>query len=54
MGECDGNVELFDEGKLVGAFVGVAEGANVGFDDGSNVGALVVWLLGENDGNLDG
>jgi hypothetical protein len=38
----------------VGAFVGVEEGANVGFDDSSNVVALVVWLVGENDGNLDG
>ena len=38
----------------MGAFVGVEEGANVGFDDSSNVVALVVWLVGENDGNLDG
>jgi len=38
----------------VGAFVGVEEGANVGFDDSSIVGALVVWLVVENDGNLDG
>ena len=36
------------------ASVGVEEGANVGFDDSSIVGALVVWLVVENDGNLDG
>ena len=38
----------------MGAFVGVEEGANVGFDDSSIVSVLVVWLVGENDGNLDG
>ncbi len=36
------------------AVVGVEEGFLVGFDDCSNVGALVVSLLGEDDGNLDG
>ena len=38
----------------MGAFVGVEEGENVGFDDSSIVSALVVWLVGEKDGNLDG
>ena len=30
------------------------EGTIVGIDDSSTVSALVVWLVGENDGHLDG
>ena len=45
---------IVHEGSIVVGLVGVEEGTNVGFDDSSIVSALVVWLVGENDGNLDG